>query len=100
MLISIFPSHVRRSTIRGARRRSCYFLPKLTVFEDRCLLNQAPFQLLNQSVLFGDNYLSPLATIIFPHPRLVGLCGLAERREPERSEGDRSGASPHSPSPR
>ena len=38
---------------------------------------------------FSDNYLSP------PHPGVtLRWVGLAQRREPERSEGDRSGARP------
>ena len=57
--------------------------------------------------MFGDNYLSTLATITFPHrqpgdnyhsPSDTGGSplrgGSAERREPERSEGDRSGGEP------
>jgi hypothetical protein len=49
--------------------------------------------------LFGDKHLSPLATIIFPpfHAGDSWRCGvLAQRREPERSDGSRSGArTPH-----
>jgi hypothetical protein len=48
-------------------------------------------------LMFGDNYSSPLATITNPH-QVVGITlrrgGLAQRSEPERSGGERSGASP------
>jgi hypothetical protein len=47
--------------------------------------------------VFGDNYSSPLATIIIPrHEPGVNQRwgGLAQRRPTERSEGGRSGASP------